>query len=123
MRDGCGWNVSLSKSNLKHSHPAPCSLKDELLKLLDYFGLEDEAEKLAANGIKFRRDLEWVDTNDVQYLSALSQKKFYRLLQHFNGKATASDACRAGEQANLEKKENASKRLLKECTEELVNKK
>ena len=57
--------------------------------------MEDEEKNLADNGIRFRCDLAWVDTNEIPYLSAVSKKKFFRLLQHF--KATASDACCARE--------------------------
>ena len=57
--------------------------------------MKDEEKNLADNGIRFRCDLAWVDTNEIQYLSAVSKKKFFPLLQHF--KATASDACCARE--------------------------
>ena len=100
VRDRCGWggSIALHKANLNHAHPAPCSLKDELLKLLETLALEDQVEKLAANGIKIRCDLAWVDTNDVQYLCAVSKQTLMSLLQYF--KTTASGACRVTPEAS-----------------------
>ena len=84
VRDRCGWggSIALHKSNLNHAHPAPCSLKDELLKLLETLALQDQGEKLAANGIKIRCDLAWVDTNDVQYLCGVWKQTLMCLLEY-----------------------------------------
>jgi len=100
VRDRCGWGGSIAfhKSNLNHAHPAPCSLKDELLKLLETLALQDQVQKLAANGIKIRCDLAWVDTNDVQYLCGVWKQTLMCLLEYF--KTTASGACHVTPEAS-----------------------
>lgn len=66
------------------AHP-PVSAKSRLTQLLEQFGLEDEADELACNGIKSQTDLSYLDENVMKKIrfSPVSKAKLKRLKKYW----------------------------------------